>query len=216
MQRRKTARAVLAALTLVFIVASRASAQEGEATRPQGGPPSRAEINYEVHLYLLVTAEAAEGAPKPPQALDAVVRQLKVALPPADYRLAAAFINRVKDGGSLEVRSMGFASPNPVRGANGYLSPTSFQLSLSGVKLIDPSSPQLFINIQQFRFGMKVPLQTAAVTDDKAGRPVIQYEDAGVSTMLSVRDGEPTLVGTLNTSGPGQNFVVVLTVRRMR
>ncbi len=219
MPNRKGEGALLLALALVLIVAvcAPARAQEGESSRPQGAAQSRAEINHEVQLYLLVTAEAAEGAPKPPPALDAVIRQLKAALPSAEYRLAAAFINRVKDGGALDVRTVGFASPNNVRGANGYLSPTSFQLSLAGVKLIDPASPQPFINIHQFRFGMKVPVQTAALTGDKAGgHPVIQYEDAGVSTMLSVRDGEPTLVGTLNTSGPGQNFVVVITVRRTK
>lgn len=46
------------------------------------------------------------------------------------------------------------------------------------------------------------------------GYPVLQYEDAGLSTQLSVREGEPTLVGTLNTSRPGQNFVIVITIRR--
>ena len=207
--------ALLLALAFALCAAGGAavSAQEAESSRPQGAAQSRAEINHEVHLYLLVTAESAEDAPKVPQSLDAVVRQLKTALPPADYRLAASFVNRVKDGGNFEVRTVGFSSTKSVRASNGYLAPASFQLSLSAVKLIDPSSPQPFINVQQFRLGMKVPVQTAGTA---GGLPTIQYEDVGINTMLSVRDGEPTLVGTLNTGGPGQNYIVVLTVRRTK
>jgi hypothetical protein len=210
-QTRKGALLFALVITLLAAGSGAVSAQDSEPARPQ--QQSRAEINHEVLLYLLVTAESAEGAPKIPQSLDAVVRQLKTALPPADYRLAASFVNRVKDGGSLEVRTVGFSSAKSVRASNGYLAPTSFQLSLSGVKLIDPASPQPFINVQQFRLGMKVPVQTAGAA---GGLPTVQYEDVGISTMLSVRDGEPTLVGTLDSGGPGQNYIVVLTVRRTK
>jgi hypothetical protein len=41
------------------------------------------------------------------------------------------------------------------------------------------------------------------------------YEDTGINTQMSVREGEPTLVGTLNTSRPGQLFVIVITVKRV-
>ena len=213
MQKRKAARALPAALALVFIAALSAPAQEGEAARPQGAPQPRAEVNHEVHLHLLTTADAAEGAPKTPQSLDAVVRQLRAALPAPEYRLAASFIYRVRDGGALEVRTAGFAAP--ARAPNAPLAPTSFQLSLSGVKLVDPSATQPFINVQQFRLGMKIPVHAAGAAGDKAGgNPAVYYEDAGVNTMLSVREGEPTLVGTLDGGGPGQFYVIVLTVRR--
>ncbi len=200
--------ALLLALALTLAAAADAPAQDS-------GAPSRAEVNHEVQLYLLVTAEGAEGAPKPPPSLDGVVRQLKSALPPGDYRVAAALINRVRDGGALELKTVGGRVFNPAQ-AQGQVPPSFLQLSVSGVKLIDPASAQPFINIQQFRLGMKVPVLSAGVKNDKgeAGFPVIQYEDAGLSTQLSVREGEPTLVGTLNTSRPDQNFVIVLIVRR--
>jgi len=91
-----------------------AAAQDGSDPPRKEGP--RSEINYEVQLHLLVTAEGAEGAAKVPQGLDGVVRQLKASLPPADYRLAATFINRVRDGGRFEVKTVGgspFAAPQP-------------------------------------------------------------------------------------------------------
>ena len=191
----------------------------GVAAAQDGGDPPRREgrggdINYEVQLHLLVTAEGAEGAAKVPQALDGVVRQLKSSLPPADYRLAATFINRVRDGGRFEVKTVGgspFTTPQP-----NSPTPAFFQFFLGGVKLADEQSGGGLVNVQDFRLGLKVPIQTATVNSDKTlqGYPVIQYEDTGINTQMSVREGEPTLVGTLSTSRPGQLFALVITIRR--
>ena len=215
MQKRTRRGALLCALALLFIAAGRgaASAQESEPSRAQGSP--RPEVNHEVQVHLLITAEGAEGAPRVPPSLDAVVRQLKAALPASDYRLAATFVNRVRDGGGYEVKGAGgipfSAPPSP-----NTLTPSFFQLSVSGVRLLDAASAQPSINVQQFRLGMKVPVQTGATGDKTGGYPVIQYEDTGLNTQLSVREGEPTLVGTLNATRPGQLYIIVITVRRTK
>ena len=206
--------ALLCALAFILIAAVPAFAQDSDA--PRQAAPSRAEVNHEVYIHLLATAEGAEGGARVPQSLEGVVRQLKASLPPSDYRLAATFINRVRDGASFEVKTTGgtfSAAQTP-----SQFTPASIQLSVAGVKLIDPASAQPSINVNQFRLGMKVPIQMANVQRDKgeATYPVIQYEDVGVSTQLSVREGEPTLVGTLNASRPGQLFVIVVTVRRTK
>jgi hypothetical protein len=206
--------ALFAALAFALLLAGRvtASAQDGgDAARKQ---VARAEINYEVQTHILVTAEGAEAAAKVPQALDGVVRQLKTMLPPADYRLAATFVNRVRDEGSFDVKSAG-ASPFGTA-QTGPLTPTIFQLSL-GLKSFDDASGERYVRVPTFRLGLKIPIQTASVANDKTGQayPVIQYEDTGLNTQMSVREGEPTLVGTLNTSRPGQLFVIVLTVKRV-
>ena len=205
-----------AALALVFVVAGggafAARAQDaGDAPRPQPAP--RADLNHEVQMHVLVTAEGVEGAPRVPQSLDGIVRQLKSALPPSDYRLAATFINRVRDGGTLEFKSAGAAAAEPGR---PQPPPLFFQFVLAGIKLLEPaSSGAPSVNVQQFRLGMRVPIQTASVAGEKGGSyPVIQYEDVGLTTQLSVREGEPTLVGMLNSSRPSQLFVVVITIKR--
>ena len=189
-----------------------AAAQDGGDPPRREGP--RGDINYEVQLHLLVTAEGAEGAAKVPQGLDGVVRQLKSTLPPSDYRLAATFINRVRDGGKFEVKTVG-GSPFATPQANP-LTPAFFQFFLGGVKLADEQSGGGLVNVQDFRLGLKVPIQTATVTNDKAMQsyPVIQYEDTGINTQMSVHEGEPTLVGTLNTSRAGQLFALVITIKR--
>ena len=212
MQKRKPALALLCALALVLLAAGRVPAQEGEASRPPSTAPARAEVNHEVHLHLLVTAEGAEAGPRPPQSLDGVVRQLKSAFPSAEYRLAATFINRVRDGGGFEVKNAGLSWPNPAQ-PSGRLAPTSYQFSLSGVKLLDASSAQPSINVQQFRLAMRAPVMSASAAAEGGGRgQVSHHEEVGLSTMLSVREGEPALVGTL--VAPGQTFIVVLTIRR--
>lgn len=188
-----------------------ASAQDGGEAPRREAP--RNEINYEVQLHLLVTAGGAEAGAKVPQTLDGVVRQLKSSLPPAEYRLAATFINRVKDGGRLEVKTVG-GSPFTSSQLDP-LNPTFFQFFLGNVKMAD-DQPGSLVNVQDFRLGLKVPVQTATVSNEKTlqGYPVIQYEDTGINTQMSVREGEPTLVGTLNTSRPGQLFALVITIRR--
>lgn len=191
-----------------------ASAQDEGASSGRRQAAARAETNFEVQTHVLITAEGADTASKVPKTLDGVVRQLKSMLPYADYRLAAAFVNRVKDDGGFEVKSAGaspFGAPD-----NNPLTPSIFQLSLAVKSLDDDASGGRYVRVQPFRLGLKIPIQTAsAYTDKGQGYPVIQYEDTGLNTQMSVREGEPTLVGSLNTSRPGQLFVIVITVRRV-
>jgi hypothetical protein len=212
--RRLSKRLLLPALAFALACCGAVAAQDG------GGPPrkdARAdEVNYDVELHLLVNGEGAEGASKIPQTLDGVVRELKSSLPSADYKLAVTFISRVKDGGSLEVKTVGgspFAAPQ-----SNPLTPTFFEFSLNDVRLGGDQPGGQLIHVRQFRLGLKVPIQTATSTigDNKQGQtfPVIQYEDTGINTQISVREGEPTLVGTLNTSRPGQLYALVITIKR--
>jgi hypothetical protein len=203
---------ITVAFALLLAGGGTASAQdEGGSSGRQSA--SRVETNFEVQTHVLITAEGAESASKVPRALDGVVRQLKSMLPPADYALAATFVNRVKDDGGFEVRSAG-ASPFG-KAQPDTLTPNIFQLSLA-VKSLEDASGERYVRVQPFRLGLKIPIQTASVGGDKGqSYPVIQYEDTGINTQMSVREGEPTLVGTLNTSRPGQLFVIVITVRRV-
>jgi hypothetical protein len=208
--------ALIIALAFAFLLAGGgvASAQDEGASSGRQQSASKAETNFEVQTHVLITSGDADVVSKVPQALDGVVRQLKSMLPPADYGLAATFVNRVKDDGGFEVRSAG-ASPFGSQ-QTGPLTPNIFQLSLS-VKAFEDASGARYVRVQPFKLGLKIPIQTATVNGDKPGQsfPVIQYEDTGINTQMSLREGEPTLVGTLNTNRPGQLFVIVLTVKRV-
>lgn len=214
MLKRKGRGALLLALALALFAPAGATRAQ-DSGEPRQGAPARPEVNHEVFIHLLATADGAEGAGRVPQSLEGIVRQLKSALPPSDYRLAATFVYRVRDGAGFEVKTVSdgafAAAQTPSR-----FGPATFQISLANVKLIDPASAQPSINVQHFRLGMRVPVQTPNAERDRGegGQPVVQYEEVGVNTQLSVREGEPTLVGTLDSSRPGQLLVIVVTVRR--
>jgi len=210
--------ALTVAVAFALLLAGRgvAQAQDGGASSGRQQSAARAETNFEVQTHVLITGAGAgaDATSKVPQALDGVVRQLKSMLPPADYKLAATFVNRVKDDGGFDVKSAGASPFGPARA--DPLTPTIFQLSLT-VKAFEDASGARYVRVQPFRLGLKIPIQTASVYTEKTGQgyPVIQYEDTGLNTQMSVREGVPTLVGTLNTSRPGQLFVIVLTVGRV-
>jgi hypothetical protein len=198
--------ALLAALAFALLLAGRGTAaaqDEGGAARGQGARP---EINYEVQLYLLVTSEGTEGAAKLPQSLDGVVRQLKSSLPPADYRLAATFINRVKSGGSFEANSLGGSAPTG--SPQGVPMPAFYQFAFTDVRAADGPQSDGSVNVRQLRFSVRLPTQVA----DRPG--IIQFQETGLNTQMSVREGEPTLVGTLNSSSTGRFFALVTTIKR--
>jgi len=171
------------------------------------------EVNYDVQLYLIAASDEAGERSKIPQSMDGVIKQLKVALPFSSYRLAATFLNRVIDGGSLEVSGVG-GSPLAGPPANPN-TPTFFNFRMDDIKVATDINNQSFIRIAKLRFGLKVPVVTATTRNESgAGYPVIQYQDTGISTEMSVREGVPTVVGTLAASQPNESFVLVVNVKR--
>lgn len=212
MRIRRVGETFLLAVALMTAIAGRVEAFEQEG----GGreqPAARSDVNYDVHLHVLVSGEAASGVTGTPPSLEGVVRQLKASLPSAEYALSATFINRVKDGGRLEVKSAGppvFSSTPPEAFRTSF-----FNYLLGGIRLADDASSRKSIEIREFRLSLRVPVQTGIAKDDKgASQPIIQYEDVGLNTQFSVREGEPTLAGTLNTGKPGQHFAFVVTIKR--
>ena len=210
-QRRARFAPAVAAFALCLALPALARAQD--ETPPRAAAQRRDEVNHEIQVHLLATADGP--GERVPQTLDGVVRQLKNSLPPSDYMLVSTFVNRVRDGGTVEVKSAGGTPLTPA--PQNPLAPTFFQLSLGRVKQGEEGAGQRFVNVESFRLGLKIPIQIATAGADKGGQgsPVIQYEDTGIITQLSVREGEPTLVGTLSTSRPSQLFVLVVTVKRV-
>ena len=200
--------ALLAAMAFALLLAAGANASaQDEGNSPANAPmqAARSEVNFEVQLHLLVTAEADATAARVPQSLDGIVRELKSSLPTADYRLAATFINRVRNGASVEASNMGSSAPQSVTQGT----PAFYQFGLSDVRVSDSPQGEGMVGVRQLRFSVRLPFQNAN------GGPV-QFQDTGLSTQVSVREGEPALVGTLNTTRPGQFFVLVITIKRVR
>ena len=203
----------IAVLSLLSVLAGAHQALAQELKPASADAQQRSEINHEVLLYLLAASGATGESGGRPQPLEPVVKQLRAALPFNNFRLAATFLHRVKDGGNLEVNGVG-GSPlvtPPTRSGN----PTFLQFSVSNVRSVADAAGQPFVQINRLRFGLKVPIVTATVRGEGgAENPVTQYQDTGISTELSVREGVPTVVGTLPAGRPDESFVLVISVRR--
>jgi len=172
------------------------------------------ETNLDTQLYLLIATNQDVDGPKLPAVLESVVKQLRASLPFKNYRLATTLLNRVKNEGRLNPKWIG--DPLFASSSTGSVSNPSFNdFSVNSVKLVRDSSGREFIRMDQFRFGARVPIQTAqTVASTGVGFPVINYEPTGLSTDISIREGEPAIVGTLYVRPSGDAIILVMTARR--
>jgi hypothetical protein len=172
------------------------------------------ETNLETQLYLIVGTNAEVPDAKLPTALDTVVKQLRATLPFKNYRLAATMINRMKNEGRLELSWIGgpmtlAAGPTPA------LNPSFSNFSIRQVKLVQGSSGQQMVQMLGFNFGARIPIQVSgAIAANGAVAPTINYERTGVATDVSMREGEPVIVGTLNIGPSGDAIILVVSAKR--
>lgn len=182
------------------------------------GSPSQAdkkedETNLDTQLYLLLATNQDVDDTKLPAALEPLMKQLRASLPFKNYRLAATLVNRVKNDGNLSLKWIGgppFASVSASAGA-----PSFNDFSVDSVRLVRDIEGREFIRMLNFRFGARIPIQTAqTVASTGAGFPIINYEPMGLNTDISIREGEPVVVGTLNVSPSGDAIILVMSARR--
>jgi hypothetical protein len=172
------------------------------------------ETNLETQLFLIVGTNQEVPEDKLPATLESVIKQLRATLPFKSYRLAATMINRVKNEGRLELSWIGgpmtlAAGPTPA------LNPSFSNFNVRLVKLVQASNGQQMVQMQGFNFGARVPIQVSgAIAANGAVAPVINYEHTGVATDVSMREGEPVIVGTLNIGPSGDAIILVVSAKR--
>ncbi len=189
----------------------------------QGGTPqtparqtetSNDEINLDTQLYLLVGSNQDVGDPNLPRALDNVLKQLRATLPFKNYRLAATLINRVKNEGRLDLSWIGgplaaTAGPSPAQ------TPSFSNFNVRQVRLVPASDGQQMVQMQGFNFGARIPIQVSgAIAANGSVSPNFNYERTGVATDISMREGEPVIVGTLNVGPSGDAIILVVSAKR--
>lgn len=168
----------------------------------------------EVQLHLIVARKTSEGEDeKLPASLDAVIKQLKTTFSFKSYRLATTLLNRVKNGGRLSLRWVG--SPLLASAAATASTPGFNEFNVQGVKLMQDENGRDVVQMSNFNFGTRIPIVTSSVaTTTGNSAPVIHYENTGITTDISMREGEPTIVGTLNVGPSGDALIIVVTARR--
>jgi hypothetical protein len=172
-----------------------------------------AETNLDTQLYLIVGTNQDVVESKLPASLDPVVKQLRATLPFKNYRLAATLLNRVKNEAKVELSWI--SGPLASSAANANLTPSFSQFKVRQVKLVRNSEGQQMVQMQGFNFGARIPIQTSgAIAANGAVAPVINYENTGLATDISMRESEPVIVGTLNVGTSGDAIILVVSAKR--
>ena len=217
MAARKSYRIMLMA-TLIITGALALSTQalaQGEQSS-QGAPRIKSDdaAGLEVQLHIIVARKTSDGEDeKLPASLDAVVKQLRSTFSFKSYRLATTLLNRVRNGGRLSLRWVG--SPLLASAAATVATPGFNEFNVQGVKLVQDENGRDVVQMSNFNFGTRIPIQTSSVaTVGGNSAPVIHYENTGITTDISMREGEPTIVGTLNVGPSGDALIIVVTAKR--
>lgn len=170
------------------------------------------ETNLDTQLYLLVATNQEVADTKLPVALEAVVKQLRPSLPFKNYRLAATLINRVKNNGRLNLKWVG--GPLGVS-TEPSINPSFNEFKVNSVKVITDSKGQSVVRMEGFGFGARIPIQTSPVASTVSA-PVFNYESTGLNTDISMREGEPVVVGTLHVGPSGDAIILVMSAKRSK
>lgn len=170
------------------------------------------ETNLDTQLYLLVATNQDVDDSKMPAALDPVVKQLRGWLPFKNYRLATVLINRVKNEGRLSLKWVG--GPLVPTGAVSATTPSFNEFNIRGVKLVRNAANQSIVRFEGFAFGMRVPVVTASPgSASGSNASIINYESTGLNTDISMREGEPVVVGTLTVGTTGDTIILVVSAK---
>jgi hypothetical protein len=202
-------------LLLVLIVGGgQALAQAADASQePSQTDKKDDETNLDTQLYLLVATNQDVDDAKMPASLESVIRQLRASLPFKNYRLAATLINRVKNDGRLNLRWVG--GPMMASAAASNSTPSFNEFRVNTVKLVRDAGGQQLVRMDGFGFGTRIPIQSGtAVASNGPAAPIINYESTGLNTDISMREGEPVIVGTLNVGPSGDAIILVMSARR--
>ncbi len=160
--------------------------------------PSRPGIEFRV--YVLMASNSAGGVNELPADLNAVIQQVGTTLNYKNYSLMTSAIHRAKEG-SAGVNNRGVAEYKPFSNPTLPNNPIFYEYGLTQVKLDSPDSgSNSIVQIGAFNFDMRVPLNLNGM---------IQYQNVGFRTPVSLRAGEKVVVGTTTVEEKG--LIVVLT-----
>jgi hypothetical protein len=209
----KVSRRILFVCFLMAAATIGATAFAQGAEQPTQRDTKNDEINLDTQLYLLIATNQEVDDAKLPANLEGVVKQLRASLPFKNYRLAATLINRVKNEGRLNLQWVG--GPLLASAAASAQTPSFNEFKVNQVRLMTDANGRDVVRMDGFRFGARIPIQTGtAIASNGPAAPIINYENTGLNTDISMHEGEPVIVGTLNVGPSGDAIILVMTARR--
>lgn len=193
-------------LLTLFLVCGSVQAQSTPTESKQD------ETNLETQLYIITGTNDEVADSNLPASLDSVIKQLRATLPFKNYRLASTTINRSKNEGRLELSWVGA----PLVSVTESVPPASrSQFRVRQIRLTQNAEGQSIVQMTGFAFNASIPIPVAgAVAANNPGPPVFNYEGTALTTDLSMREGVPVIVGTLNAGPSGDAIILVVSVKR--
>jgi hypothetical protein len=189
-------------LTLFLVCGAQAQSTQTETTE---------DTNLETQLYMILGTNQDIADSKIPNSLDPVLKQLRGSLQFKNYKLAGTLINRVKNEGKLE---LGWISA-PLTSVIEPAQPTTrSSFRMRQIKLVRNREGQSMVQVVGFAFSASIPVQSVAIAANNPAAPIFNYEGATLSTDISMREGEPVIVGTLNVGPSGDAIILVLAAKR--
>jgi hypothetical protein len=175
--------------------------------------PMPSPVSLDVQLHLIAASRQPVEKTTFPAELQPVINQLRSTLKYEGYRLVTTFLNRVWAGEGVvwageRVEANGVADALfnlPASAAKSF-----YNYSLGGIRLVPDAAGKDEIQLRDFRFNLKVPIQSSG------GFPQIQYQDVGIRTGLSMREGEMVVVGTANVGSSDEAIIVVVSVKKVK
>ena len=172
------------------------------------------DVNLDTQLYLIVGTNQDVAEARVPAGLDLVIKQLKTTLPFKNYHMAATLLNRVKNDGRLNLSWIG--GPLLESAAETRHTPSVNEFNVRQVRVVEDAEGKTVVRMEGFKFGTHIPIVTyngvASVGTPPA--PIINYESTGLNTDISMREGEPVVVGTLNVGPSGDAIILVMSAKR--
>jgi hypothetical protein len=200
-------------ITGVITGSEQALAQTEQSSQASTRIKSDDATGLEVQLNLIIAKKVSDGEEeKLPASLDGVVRQLKSTYNFKSYRLVTTLLNRVRNGGKLSLRWVG--SPLLAPSAATAATPGFNEFNVQQVKLAKDEEGRDVVQMSYFNFGARIPIQISSIASTGTSVPVVQYENTGITTDISMREGEPTIVGTLNVGPSGDALIIVVSAKR--
>jgi hypothetical protein len=216
MSLRKTALTSLFAILFIAGIANQQPTLAQTTDQQKQETTKQDETNLDTQLFLIVASNQEVPDRKVPASLDSVVKQLRSTLQFKNYHLAATLINRVKNDGRLSLKWLGGPLIASVAATSQVTSFNEFKVV--NVRLVQDASGQQLVKMEGFSFGARIPIPIqaggAVATTGTPPPTVWNYESTGLNTDISMREGEPVIVGTLNVGPSGDAIILVMTAKR--
>lgn len=167
--------------------------------------PEAAPTSLQIQMYLIQATNETTDRASFPKDMEPVLTQLQATLKYKGYRFLNTYISRVNDGGSVQSSGMGDPKLSLSTQTPAFLS-----YQMNNVRLATDLSGKEAIRIGKFNFNARVPIIVGS------GGNNIQYQDIGLNTELSTREGEMAVVGTTDLGTTDGAFIVVINVKKIR